>query len=131
MTNEVKTGVELIAAERARQVEVEGWTPEHDDQHWTGELAMAAALYAAPQELYARGVDHRGYPVFYDPWPWKKQVDDGLGDFPCHREVNAWDKRAKHDRLRALVIAGALIAAEIDRLRRQNGVTGVAEARKA
>jgi hypothetical protein len=27
-----------------------------------------------------------------------------------------WDKRRKHDRRRKLVIAGALIAAEIDRL---------------
>lgn len=25
---------EDVAAERRRQVEAEGWTPEHDDEHW-------------------------------------------------------------------------------------------------
>ena len=33
--------------ERRRQVEVEGYTPEHDDTHDKGELAGAAAAYAA------------------------------------------------------------------------------------
>lgn len=27
----MKTGIELIAEERQRQIEVEGWTPEYDD----------------------------------------------------------------------------------------------------
>lgn len=35
-----------VMAERRRQIEVEGWTPEHDDQHRRGELAGAAAAYA-------------------------------------------------------------------------------------
>lgn len=35
-----------VLAERRRQVEVEGWTPEHDDEHSNGELAYAAAAYA-------------------------------------------------------------------------------------
>ena len=35
-------GVELIAAERTRQIDVEGWMPDHDDQHSQGELARAA-----------------------------------------------------------------------------------------
>lgn len=37
-----------IAAERRRQVEAEGWTPEHDDGHGRGEMADAAACYASP-----------------------------------------------------------------------------------
>lgn len=41
-------GAELIAAERRRQIEQEGWTPEHDDQHSGGELATAGAVYATP-----------------------------------------------------------------------------------
>ncbi len=116
------SGVERIAAERQRQIEKEGWTPEHDDQHTGGELALAAALYAAAQPLYARGKDHRGWDVFYDPWPWKKTVPHPRSEsgFPGI-EVNAWDKRDKHDRLRRLEIAGALIAAEIDRLERTDG----------
>ncbi|MCM0757438.1 hypothetical protein M7775_02505, partial [Sporomusa sphaeroides DSM 2875] len=42
------SGIELIAAERQRQISQEGWTPEHDDQHANGELALAAACYAIP-----------------------------------------------------------------------------------
>jgi len=36
-------GVALIAAERRRQIEAEGWTPEHDDEHTRGQIALAAA----------------------------------------------------------------------------------------
>lgn len=35
-----------IAAERRRQVEAEGWTPDRDDMYEDGSLAMAAAAYA-------------------------------------------------------------------------------------
>ncbi|STB30253.1 hypothetical protein [Citrobacter koseri] len=34
-----------VIAERQRQQSVEGWTPEHDDEHCNGELAMAAVCY--------------------------------------------------------------------------------------
>lgn len=40
------TGIERIAKERQRQIEEEGWTAEHDEQHTHGELAAVAALYA-------------------------------------------------------------------------------------
>lgn len=40
------TGIELIAEERRRQIEQEGYTPEHDDAQRDGELAHAAACYA-------------------------------------------------------------------------------------
>lgn len=32
--------------ERARQVSIRGWTPEHDDEHAPGDLAAAACAYA-------------------------------------------------------------------------------------
>jgi hypothetical protein len=41
------TGIELIAAERKRQIEAKGWTYEHDDAHEEGELIAAAVCYAA------------------------------------------------------------------------------------
>lgn len=84
----VSRGVALIAEERQRQISDEGYTPEHDDRHDREELARAAAAYAVPTQ----------------PWPWHS---DG-------------DRRSRHagDRLRQLAIAGALIAAEIDRLLR-------------
>jgi len=58
----MSTGVEAIAAERKRQIEAEGWTPEHDDEHTNGEMADAAACYAR----------RRGDPDPMPPgvWPW-------------------------------------------------------------
>ena len=35
-----------ISRERERQIEAEGWTREHDDQHTKHEIAKAAACYA-------------------------------------------------------------------------------------
>lgn len=34
-----------VIAERQRQIEIEGWTPEHDDGHRPGDLARAGAAY--------------------------------------------------------------------------------------
>lgn len=107
-------GVELIAAERQRQIEIEGWTPEHDDEHDGNQLAMAAACYASPVPLNAKieapcgcreaSCQHSpfGKHIWVPAWPFEAK----------------WDKRGKHDRLRQLTISGALIAAEIDRLQR-------------
>jgi len=103
------SGVQLIAEERQRQINEEGWTPEHDDEHDKGALGLAAICYAAEgigEPVYiADNTD--GYSddpgdYFKDPWPWSKK----------------WDKRGKHSQLQCLIIAGALIAAEIDRLQR-------------
>jgi len=109
------TGAELIAAERKRQIEAEGWTPEHDDDHDGGELALAACCYATPIPLYRKSDRPLAHNIiqFYDPWPW----DDGWdkrkrgGNVPRIPDSNA-------ERVRMLVKAGALVAAEIDRLQR-------------
>ncbi|HCG0240758.1 TPA: hypothetical protein NI943_005591 [Pseudomonas aeruginosa] len=55
-----------VLAERRRQVEAEGWTPEHDDEHDNGEMALAAASYAA----YAH-IELSGDLPFC--WPWDQQ----------------------------------------------------------
>lgn len=110
----MKTGVELIEKERRRQVEREGYTPEHDDGHDGGEIAMAAACYASPDLIYVeeRHVNSIG---FIDPWPWDecddKRPHKGNEVLPNHRLTIA-------ARIHQLVKAGALIAAEIDRLQR-------------
>lgn len=106
----MSTGIERIAAERKRQVEDEGWDEEHDDEHNQGELAIVAACYAAAGDDSVKvlrfGVDvgDSHLPAILDAWPdsWDPE----------------WDKREQHSRLRQLTIAGALIAAEIDRLLR-------------
>lgn len=88
-------GVALIAAERLRQVSAEGWTPEHDDLHQNGEMAVAAACYAWHDAFF---VSAAAVGALDGLWPW---------------ESSWWKPSA--DPIRNLVRAGALIAAEIDR----------------
>jgi len=115
MTNQVRpaTGVELIADERERQVTVRRWTALHDDEHADGELAMAAACYAAPDRIYVEERHANGI-GFVDPWPWPY---DGSDRRPTNGNVlqpNA--SLPAPERVRQLAKAGALIAAEIDRI---------------
>ncbi len=107
------SSIKLIAKERKRQVDKEGWSSEHDDdEHRHGGLVWAAICYAASsigEKAYKRTRDARWGEHFLEPWPWDGQ----------------WDKRKKHSRKRKLVIAGALIAAEIDRLLREEQTPAV------
>ena len=86
-----------VQAERRRQIEVEGWTPERDDGYTFGELARAGAAYAA-QSLCAEDAELDCGPPKW--WPWSAD----------------WWKPT--GRRRMLVKAGALILAEIERLDR-------------
>lgn len=87
------SGVGLIARERARQIEAEEFTAEHDAQHVQKELAAAAVSYLLD---YLGRVTAAAY-----HWPktWSLK----------------WFKPTE-DKVRQLTKAGALIAAEIDRL---------------
>ena len=94
----MKTGIELIADERKRQIEEEGWTKEHDAQHKVDVLVKAAVCYALPPLSRADVSPDVGKPPFF--WPFSQE---------------SW-KPSPDDRIRELVKAGALIAAEIDRI---------------
>ncbi len=87
-----------VQAERKRQVEVEGWTPEHDDAHSHGQMARAAACYA----LAGSSAPNDGTAALLVSlaWPWDEQ----------------WWKpsTARRD----MVKACALALAEIERLDR-------------
>ena len=112
------TAVEEIAAERERQVGQEGWTHEHDDQHDDESLALVAALYATPLPLYDVQQHSNGV-RWKDPWPWHHfETYHRYGDGDPVFKVIDGDKRAKHSKRQRLVIAGALIIAEIERLDR-------------
>ncbi len=89
-----------VQAERRRQIEAEGWTPQHDDEHADGQMAQAAGCYA----LHAGGIGtdwpdgrQNGSALF---WPWDKD----------------WWKPTTPRR--DLVKACALALAEIERLDR-------------
>ena len=100
------TGSELIAIERQRQIDEEGWTAKHDSKHTDFCLSVAAASYALDA-----AVKHA------DLIPeWKNYyLDVSEGVWPFDEE---WFKPTADDPVRQLVKAGALIAAEIDRLQR-------------
>jgi hypothetical protein len=86
------TGADLIFQERNRQIKEEGWTTEHDKEHSQEQLVQAAICYALPERFR-----------FLKELFW------------------AWDEKwwKPKDRIKDLVRAGALIAAEIDRLQRE------------
>ena len=42
----MKTGIELIAEERQRQIDVDGYSAQHDYQHKASEFAYAIIAYA-------------------------------------------------------------------------------------
>jgi len=90
-------GIELIAAERERQITKDGWPPEHDDRHDIGEMKDAAICYLFANEFLTPA----NAPVNDAYWPWP---------------ASWWTP--SDDPIRNLVKAGALIAAEIDRLQR-------------
>lgn len=104
----MKTGIELIAEERAAQVTREGWTAEHDDKHDAGELASAAACYTVHASCQIHPYDGNG-------------IED-IGTVPWWPWDRSWWK--PKDPIRNLVRAGALIAAEIDRLQRKQSSEG-------
>ena len=99
--------IELIAAERERQISVEGWTTEHDDRHKSGELGDAAACYAMSERHRGRVIWDTSIRRLFWPWDasWWKPTESAV-------ENNG-------NRIRDLVKAGALIVAEIERLQRQ------------
>jgi len=111
----VKDGAQRIVDERARQIAAEGYTAKHDDEHDGGELAMAAACYAAPGLIYveSRRANSIG---FHDPWPWEDLVD--ARPRPSKGNFVEPEKATLDERIRLLEKAGALCAAEIDRLLR-------------
>jgi len=89
------------------------WTVDHDDHHGGGELAMAAACYAAPERVLVERRTLQGA-AFVDPWPWDRRWDK--------RYTRPVDPNLRglmlEKRIRELEKAGALAAAEIDRLLR-------------
>jgi hypothetical protein len=101
----MKTGIELIAQERQRQIEVEGMTPEHDTQHKNGELALVAAYYAMDEQQR------------FDELSTNDDPNEPPTAFPWDKK---WWKPSPENRIRELQKAGALIAAEIDRLQNDN-----------
>lgn len=95
--------IDEIAAERKRQIEVEGWSAQHDDEHTDGQMAAAAACYAMEAAINSGwppvGVEVE-IPTPEDCWPW---------------DAKWWKPKTRRQ---DLVRAAALLIAEIERLDR-------------
>lgn len=89
--------IELIKEERKRQIEVLKWDYANDSLYSNNELAVAGATYALLPNMNEKMLKENNVPIL---WPW--------GD--------EYFKPTKDDRIRELVKAGALIAAQIDLL---------------
>lgn len=103
----MKTGIELIAAERQRQIEVEGYSAQHDSQHKATELIYAALAYTEAARV---GVANSESNLDYSPELVMMYKADMGRNYPF-----GWDFKPSTD-IRDLTKAGALIAAAIDRL---------------
>ena len=94
------TGIERIGAERQRQIAQEGFTTRHDKKkHPLDQLALAASCYALPEGM-RNPISPQEPPLW---WPWSRDWWKPSGN-------------TRQGRIRDLEKAGALIAAEIDRL---------------
>lgn len=98
-----------VKAERRRQISVEGWSPQHDDEHDTGEMALAAACYAVSA---AQPDEHNRQIAFARYWRWGEKW---------------WKPRSPRE---DLIRAGALILAEIERLDRSTACAALAQGEK-
>ena len=97
-------GAKMILEERLRQIREEGWDADNDDSYRGGELIRAAQAYLMMSSALIRlgpEIPFRATVAGSDWWPWDE------------RSYNP-----KADVKKNLVWAGALIAAELDRMER-------------
>ena len=100
----LRKSLELIAAERERQIVKEKFSSDHDAGHSKGYLARAAACYAVEEPLLIG----------------RELTVDGDPRLPVYMFQSAWpfcsyDYKPKKNRLKNLVRAAALLVAEIDK----------------
>lgn len=105
----------MLKETRKRQIEKKKRTAEHDAQYTSNELAKAAACYAlGEKEVFVLKADKGCLPQVFDPWPWHTKHHRYPDSLPLM--IPNCDKRSKYDRIKKLAMAGALIAAELDRI---------------
>lgn len=92
----------LVKAEREKQINKHGYTSEHDDKHWDGSIADAAACYAATGSVYL-----------------KYELTDGSFNYPPLFPWNhEWLKKEEKTRKEQIITACAMLMAEYERLER-------------
>lgn len=94
----MKTGIELIAKERQEQIQKHGYTIE-EDKKYNGSFECPLTKVAS-----ALSIDDNG----------NRLAKEAMK--PMNWSQESWDKMMNKSYKDRLVIAGALIAAEIDRI---------------
>lgn len=107
MSNDYRQrAVQIVLAERHRQVTKENWTEQHDDTHTNGCLAVAAASYALSAASTTQVSESTKL----------SYVEQARRMFPF--DIEDWWKPTPDSPIRDLVKAGALILSEIERMLR-------------
>lgn len=115
-------GIHMIHGERLTHTSEHHYDADHDDQREEGELACAAACYAAPEHIFGARVEEietgDSRYVFTELWPFDMDEDRRFrpveGLLPPQTEL-------RERRIHELAKAGSLIAAEIERIVRLGG----------
>lgn len=106
------SGVSQIFTERMRQIHKEGFDADHDLEHRLGQLTEAALCYGHVASAEMRG-------SCAEEWSYDMVSTATLyGGMLCSWPWTEKDWKPSDDPIRNLVKAGALIAAEIDRIQR-------------
>ncbi len=128
-TVEMREAARDVLAERRRQVEAEGWTPEHDDEHDKGEMVAAAISYANRHNRYVPPPEPVRFQAIADAATQARKELVTLREWAKQRAAENADKPPRSwpwdaswwkpkDRRSDLVRAAALLVAEIERLDR-------------
>lgn len=108
--NSMSDAVIAVAHERLRQEAVEGWTPEHDNSHSDGQMVQAALCYAINALTWAQLRKEGWTPEHFASVSGNARVPKS---WPWH--ARWWKPKGQR---RNLVIAAALLVAEIERIDR-------------
>lgn len=111
--------VGMISQERDRQVDAEGWSAEHDDQHWDCDLLKAAMCYIWSSRMHDMAPGE-AMPLWTPTDPCGER---GSQEWP----VPAWPWEGKwwkpKSSRRDLIRAAALIIAHLERAERHKSLS--------
>lgn len=114
----MKSGIEIITEERKRQIDVKKYDTKHDSDETAFELSTAAGCFIAN----ALNKEFKNYTHYDDKGPVARFQ---LRQVNTRRWKEEWpwsdhDGREKADIITSLAKAGALCAAEIDRIQKSD-----------
>lgn len=131
-------GIHAIHGERMTHTSEHDYDADRDDAYSYHQLAMAAAVYAAPFEVYEHTEPRPGEHRFELAWPWAETAEPKIerpllplaNPVPAPEGSLAERVRRRDARIHELAKAGSLVAAEIDRIVRLGSAERTAPGRE-